>query len=791
MALTVGELVAVLTIDDAEFQSKTDSAGTKLQNVGKKSVDTGKSLTKGVSLPLAAVGTASFMAAKDWETNLTKMTAIARVPQEQVQEWEDDMRSLAREYGVSGAEAAKAMFFISEAGLEGDAAMEALERSLMGSAAGFGTTEEIAGLAASAIAAYGEDVIGATEATDILAAAASKAVYSPEELGAALTGVIPTAAEMGVEFDELAGIMSALAPSVNSASEAGTRVNAMMSSLLAPSQQAATILDDVGLSTDGVRQSIDDDGLLATLRMLEDSLDGDTEAMANVLGSSEALQGALGLLGRDADEVDEIMQTTANSAEYLDDAFDGVSETADFQMRQSMAEVQDLLLEIGLKVLPIVVEVLQTLTGWLERVADWWRELDDGTQENIIKFGILVAAIGPVLIIFGKLIGFIGSAIIAVGKFVVALYRIITVAVQVVMWLARMGLAAARLLIQFTLMATRFVIQAALMTASATMTAARVVAAWALMGIQAMIHATRMAAAWLIAMGPVGWIIAAIIALAALIFLYWDEISEATTIAWEWIVGILASAWEWIVETATLIWEWIVGIVTTAWDWISETTQNTWDTITGALGAAWDWIWGIISTVVDWIVNAISTSMNTVSSVWTSVWNGIKNFFGGIVTWIQRQFTRIVNFAKKLPGRISSAVSGLWDGIKSGLKTVLNWIIDQLNSGIGAINSLIDGANKVPGVNIPTIPEIPGLATGGHVIRDGLALVGEEGPELLHMPQGAAVQPLRGPTAPGGGNGGGGAVSGTILIKGDGILSGIRQEVQVQGGNVQAVLGGR
>src|SRR5690606_28165475 len=68
--------------------------------------------------------------------------------------------------------------------------------------------------------------------------------------------------------------------------------------------------------------------------------------------------------------------------------------------------------------------------------------------------------------------------------------------------------------------------------ARAVVSAAVVVAQWILMGAQAMLQAARMAAAWLIAMGPVGLVIAAVIAVAVLIFKYWDQIKAATIKTW-------------------------------------------------------------------------------------------------------------------------------------------------------------------------------------------------------------------------------------------------------------------
>jgi hypothetical protein len=63
--------------------------------------------------------------------------------------------------------------------------------------------------------------------------------------------------------------------------------------------------------------------------------------------------------------------------------------------------------------------------------------------------------------------------------------------------------------------------------------AGRVVGGWALMGVQSLIQAGRMALAWFIALGPIGWVIAAVLGLVAVVILNWDKISSFTRDMWE------------------------------------------------------------------------------------------------------------------------------------------------------------------------------------------------------------------------------------------------------------------
>lgn len=56
--------------------------------------------------------------------------------------------------------------------------------------------------------------------------------------------------------------------------------------------------------------------------------------------------------------------------------------------------------EIGAVMLPVINDIIDTVTDW----AKSFQNLDQGTKELIVKVGLMVAAIGPVLLIFGKAI---------------------------------------------------------------------------------------------------------------------------------------------------------------------------------------------------------------------------------------------------------------------------------------------------------------------------------------------------------------------------------------------------
>src|SRR5690606_31753397 len=99
-------------------------------------------------------------------------------------------------------------------------------------------------------------------------------------------------------------------------------------------------------------------------------------------------------------------------------------------------------------------------------------------------------------------------------------------------------------------------------------------------------------------------------------------------------------------------------------------------------------------------------------------------------------------FGKIFEG-IKKVITGIWDGIVGAIKSAINFIIKGINAFIRGLNK-IKIPDWVPGVGGKglNIKEIPLLAEGGEITQKGHAIVGEAGPELLELPQGARVKPL-------------------------------------------------
>lgn len=151
----------------------------------------------------------------------------------------------------------------------------------------------------------------------------------------------------------------------------------------------------------------------------------------------------------------------------------------------------------------------------------------------------------------------------------------------------------------------------------------------------------------------------------------------------------------------------------------------------------------VIEPVMNMISAVIKTVLALIKGDWEGVWNGIKSFFSNIWDAIVKAAEGFGKIFGKIFEGIKKVITGIWDGIVDGIKGAINFIIKGINAFIRGLNK-IKIPDWVPGVGGKglNIKEIPLLAYGGEITQKGHAIVGEAGPELLELPQGAKVKPL-------------------------------------------------
>ena len=348
----------VTKFDDKGLQG----AQRALANFQNFAVDVGRVAAAAV----AAVGVVSVREAAQFETSFAKIQGLVGVTADEIGVLEDAAKGLGPAFGVSANEAADALFFITSAGLRGAGATDVLEASLKGAAIGLGDTKTIADLATSAVNAYGESTLGGAEAVDVLAEAVRLGKLAPEELAGSMGQVLPLASNLGVSFAEVGAAMAGMSKTGTDASTAATQLRQILATLAKPTAEANRGLADMGLSAEGLRKQIKDEGLFATLETLTTAFDGNIEATSEVFGNIRALSGVLDLMGASVDDNRELFNQMTDATGVLDEAFGITSETAEFKFNKAMETSKGVLLDIGTTLLDMVNPHLDKFIAFIQ-----------------------------------------------------------------------------------------------------------------------------------------------------------------------------------------------------------------------------------------------------------------------------------------------------------------------------------------------------------------------------------------------------------------------------------------
>lgn len=479
--------MAALKASFATAGTSAESMSARMVAVGNGMATVGRKMTLGVTLPLAAIGAASVKAAMDFESSMAKIEGLVGIASDEVKAMGEEALAMSANFGKSGNEAADALFFITSAGLRGADAMSVLEASMKASAIGLGDTATIADLATSAVNAYGTEALSASSATDIMVAAVREGKLEASDLAGSMGRVLPIASAMGISFDQVGATFAALSRTGTGAAEAATQLRGIMSSLLKPSQQAEEALAAMGLSSEGLRKQLREEGLLSTLQTLSEAFGENEAAAAMVFGNVRALSGVMDLMGANVATTEAIFQRMTDTAGMTDQAFAIVADTAEFKLNQAMASLKNTLIEIGAEIMPIATQ----FADFAKTVLSGFQALPGPMKQVIIGFGTVVAVLGPLLWIGGKIIAMMGAlsaAFIATRAKAVLAFRQISA-----------GAKATQIQIQTSMIAART-------SMGALVAGARAAGAGVVATFRTMTGAVR---GFMAALGPVGLVIMA------------------------------------------------------------------------------------------------------------------------------------------------------------------------------------------------------------------------------------------------------------------------------------------
>ncbi len=216
---------------------------------------------------------------------------------------------------------------------------------------------------------------------------------------------------------------------------------------------------------------------------------------------------------------------------------------------------------------------------------------------------------------------------------------------------------------------------------------------------QAAAQAARMAASWVIAMGPIGWITAAVIGLVALIIANWDTVKSTTIAVWGAISSWLSTVWTGLKTIATSTWNGLKSFFSNVWNGIKKTATSVWNGIKNTITSIWSGLKSAAVTAFTYmraqIVNRIIATRDKMISIWnaikskvSSIWNALKSAAVTAFTYMRAQIVnRIIATRDKMVSlwnAIKSKVTSVWNALKSAAVTAFNYMRAQIVNRIVA-----------------------------------------------------------------------------------------------------------
>lgn len=723
--------------------------GKSLKGVAASAAMTARSLAGG--LGFAGVGMALkgvVQAGMEFETNLNTMQAVSGATASQMR----NVKQAARELGTdssfvstSAADAALAMTELAKAGMNADQSMAAARGTLQLAEAAQISGAEAATIQANALNAFGLEASKAGYVSDVLANAANKSSAEMKDIADGMQQTAAVARSYGVSIDDTAAALAVLANNGIKGSDAGTLMKRTLQQLANPSKQVQGALQELGVEAFDAQGNFK--GMAYVMGALQDaskSMSREAYVTAtNVAFGSDAARFA-GIAAKEGAEGFIKMQKGINQA----GAAAALAKSRAKGLPGAWSQVKNAVEDFGL----VVYDAVDKPLTYAAKAATWVVE----------KVTVGLASLRNPVDTFNKSSAGMKAALIGLSAVAIPIFTKLTLKATwwglktfaagvkaAAGWVAAKGAAiksAAVQIIQFG--------RVVKMAAWATLQIIKRMTVWA---VQSLVQGARVAAGWVLAMGPVGWVIATLTAVGAAIAILWNKSDAFRNFfinMWDHIKMAAGGAADWITQKWGMLGDW--------WDGFTARISDGWS-------AAGDFFKKIYNASFGKVFDKMGSSIDGLKGLFNNFGSAARAAFSGLADLIKAPLHALGRFMTTLPGKIMGVsipfISGLhnWGAQLQGLRAggAVRQRDGKLHGpGTGTSDSIVgvdesgmplvmvsDGESVVnaeaTAANWPWIKamnsglQLPRLAEGGMVAK-------RTGKELRDFVDGSEGKPLQG-----------------------------------------------
>lgn len=404
------------------------ASGKKIESFGQKMSGMGNTLTMAVTAPIAAGFGMATKKAADFQTQIGeigplltnggKMTAEYR---SQLDQMSDSSKKWAKQYGVSTTEINNGLAEVVRKGYDANQTLGVMPSILDATKASGDDFNDVMNVTTEVISQfnlkgkdYNSTVKNATRVTDALTYVANATSAGFSDLGLAMGYVGPVANSLGMDVEETASAIGLLSDAGIGGEKAGTALRGALTRLLKPSKQNIAGFEKLGISVDEFKN-----GTLTLpdmLNKIKQNTEGWTDAQrtsAIALAFGTESQSAMNVLvGQGGDALKGLAKETYNANGATKEIAKSMNDLPANKAARFKESLNVLAITVGEKLLPAFTPLLEKATQMINKFS----EMDDATQKNIIKWGLMAAAAGPALKLFGTGVTVIGKTQTAIGK---------------------------------------------------------------------------------------------------------------------------------------------------------------------------------------------------------------------------------------------------------------------------------------------------------------------------------------------------------------------------------------
>lgn len=721
MAVNMGTAIAYLELDTSKFSKGFVSAYNDLKVFGDKSATaeqklnglssafktTGSLLTKNITLPIVGVGAAAVKTATDFEAGMSEVKAISGATATEFDALRDKAIEMGAKTKFSASDSADAFKYMAMAGWDASQMMDGIA-GIMDLAAASGedlaTTSDIV---TDALTAFGLQASDSAHFADVLAQASSKSNTNVGLMGETFKYVAPVAGSLGYSIEDTAVAIGLMANSGIKGSQAGTALRSTITRLAKPVGEAKVAVEELGISitnADGTMKP-----LSQTMEELREKFAGLTEEQkaqyAAMLAGQEGMSGLLAIVNASDEDFQKLTDEINNANGAAQDMADIMMDNTAGAIEQLKGALESAGILIGEQLTPYIRKLAEWITGLVEK----FNSLSEEEQEQIVKFGLILAAIGPVLLILAKVI----SVVTTITKAFKLLGTTMTT-IKTSVDLVKAGYAGLA-----TQMGGIPKLVAGISTGFGGMLApvmAVVAVVTTLIGAFVTLWKTnedfrnKMTEIWNDIKTLINNFFDGVVERINALGFDFENITEVIKTVWFALCDILAPVFEGAFNTIAIILDGVlnqilsimdifVGLFTGNWEQLGEGVKGVVSGIIETLANLGSNILTclttILSNVISWGANIIAQARQTAS-----------NFVSSFISFITSLPSKVWGIISQIPSKVSAIGSqlysagrnifqSLWNGIKSIGESILGWVSDFAGKISSFVSGIVDGFQKI------------------------------------------------------------------------------------------------